>query len=164
MIMAQTSKPDRLFECRVAGKNDEAGIWDVLVEVAPAIPARVKEPEDQENLKAFISEWVALGSSWVAVDSEDAVIGFVLSMPDNAIMALEKKSALYLPYIGTSDTWQRRGVMKSLLANLKSHGWPLTTDVLHTNKSNMVENLEKADFVKQSEDSTKVRLRWNRLV
>lgn len=159
--MAETSKSNRVFECRVADKNDEAGIWEVLVEVAPDIPARVEEPEDQENLKAFIGEWVAGGSSWVAVDSEDVVIGFVLSKQDNAIMALEKKNALYLPYIGTSANWQGRGVMKSLLDSLKSKRWPLTADVKHTNKSNMVEKLEKVGFVKQSKNSTKTRLRWN---
>lgn len=51
--------------------------------------------------------------------------------------------------------------MKSLLNSLKSKKWPLTVDVLLTNKSNMAANLEKADFVKQTEDSTKIRLRWN---
>jgi hypothetical protein len=160
-MMAETANPTKDFECRVAAENDEAGIWEVLVEVAPDIPARVEESEDQENLKAFIGEWVAGGNSWVAVDSEDVVIGFVLSKPDNAIKALEKKNALYLPYIGTSANWQGCGVMKSLLDSLKSQSRPLTVDVLHTNRSKMIEKLEKVDFVKQSTDSTKVRLRWN---
>lgn len=159
--MAETSNQTKDFEYRVAAENDEAGIWQVFVEVAPNIPASVEKSEDQENLKAFISEWVAGGSTWVAVDSEDVVVGFVLSKPDNGIMALEKKNALYLPYIGTSANWQGRGVMKSLLDSLKSKRWPLTADVKHTNKSNMVENLEKVGFVKQSKNSTKTRLRWN---
>jgi ribosomal protein S18 acetylase RimI-like enzyme len=157
--MTDTSKSN--IEYRVATKDDEAGISDVLVEVAPRIPARVEQPEDQETLKAFISEWVAEGCSRIAVDSEGVVIGFILSKSDNAIMALEKKNALYLPYIGTSENWQKRGVMKSLLDSVKLQRWPLTVDVLHANKSNMVKNLEKAGFIKQSEDPTKVRLRWH---
>lgn len=83
--MAETAEPNKVFTCRVADKNDEPGIWNVLAEVAADIPARVEEPEDQKNLKSFISKWVAGGSSWVAVDSKGAAIGFVLSTPDNAI-------------------------------------------------------------------------------
>jgi hypothetical protein len=161
MIMAETAEPNKVFTCRVADKNDEASIWNVLVEVAPDIPARVEKPQDQEYLKAVISTCVAGSNSWVAIDSKGVVIGFVLSTPDNSIRNPEKKNVLNLPYIGTSASWQKRGVMKSLLGNLKSQGWPLTVEVLLANKSNMTENLEKADFVKQREDATKVHLRWN---
>jgi hypothetical protein len=94
-----------------------------LAEIAADIPARVKEPEDQKTLKALINKWVAGGNSWVAVDSKGVVIGFVLSTPDNAVSILEKNNAFYLPYIGTSATWQKRGVMKSMLDSLKSQNY-----------------------------------------
>ena len=135
---------------------------DVLVEVAPDIPARVEAPADQENLKALISGWVEMGNSWVATDSNALVIGFVLSKPDNLIRLLEKNNALNLPYIGVTKEWQKCGVLTSLLKNLKAQGEPLTASVLNDNKSNMVANLEKAGFAKQSrQDPKQVYLRWN---
>ena len=52
----------QVFTCRVADENEtKLGIWDVLFEVAPDIPARVEKPEDQKRLKDFISEWVDTG-------------------------------------------------------------------------------------------------------
>jgi len=138
------------------------GIWDVLFEVAPDIPARVEKPEEQENLKNYISEWVDVGSTWVAVDSDALVVGFVLSKPDNGVRLKEKNNALNLPYIGVSKKWQKRGVLTSLLKSLKAQGEPLTVSVLNANKSNMSANLEKAGFAKQSrQDLKQVHLRWD---
>jgi hypothetical protein len=148
--------------CRVADANDKPGIWKVLVEVAPEIPARVEKPEDQESLQNYISEWVDVGSSWVAADSDSLIIGFVLSTPDKGVRLREKNNALNLPYIGVSKKWQKRGVLTSLLKNLKAQGEPLTVSVLNDNKSNMVANLEKAGFAKRSRQDTKqVYLRWD---
>ena len=75
----------------------------------------------------------------------------------------EKNKALYLPYVGVSKEWQKRGVLTSLLANLKSNGEPLTVSVLNGNRSNMIANLEKADFAKDSSrtDPKQTYLRWN---
>jgi predicted N-acetyltransferase YhbS len=160
--MIETSNPTKGFKCRVADANDKSGIWDVLFEVAADIPARAQTPEDQENLKAFISEWVDLGSSLVAVDSNGLVIGFVLSTPDNGVRLQEKNMALNLPYISVSEKWQKNGVLTSLLKELKDQGRPLTVSVLNANKSNMVANLEKAGFAKQSrQDRKQVYLRWD---
>ena len=90
-----------------------------MFEVAPDIPARVEKPEEQESLKNYISEWVDVGSSWVAIDSDALVIGFVLSKPDAGIRLKEKNNALNLPYIGVIKKWQKRGVLTSLLENLR---------------------------------------------
>jgi hypothetical protein len=95
--MAETAEPKKIFTSRVADKKDEAGIWNVLVEVAADIPARVEKPEDQEYLKGVISTCVAGSNSWVAVDSKGVVIGLVLSTPDNSIRNPEKKDVLNLP-------------------------------------------------------------------
>lgn len=152
----------QVFTCRVADQNDKSGIWDVLFEVAPDIPARVEKPEEQESLKNYISEWVDVGNTWVAVDSDALVVGFVLSKPDNGVRLKEKNNALNLPYIGVSKKWQKRGVLTSLLKNLKAQGEPLTVSVLNANKSNMIANLEKASFAKQSrQDPKQVHLRWD---
>jgi ribosomal protein S18 acetylase RimI-like enzyme len=160
--MVEISKPTRDFECRVADENDKSGIWDVLFEVAADIPARVQTPEDQKNLKGFISEWVDVGSSLVAVDSNGLIVGFALSKPDNGVRLQEKNKAFNLPYIGVSKKWQRHGVLKSLLKRLKDHSEPLTVSVLSDNKCDMVATLEKADFVKQSrQDPKQTYLRWN---
>jgi ribosomal protein S18 acetylase RimI-like enzyme len=150
------------FSSRVACSDDETKIWDVLVEVAPDIPARVEDPKDQENLKALISKWVHNGNSWVALDSDSLVIGFILTEPAMAIRLQEKNKALYMPYIGVSKKWQGRGVFPQLLNELKSQGEPLTVSVLHTNKRNMVAKLEKAGFAKDSRQEPKqTYLRWN---
>jgi hypothetical protein len=148
------------FSCRIAKRDDETNIWDVLVEVAPDIPARVEDPKDQKTLQSLISGWVQIGSSRVAVDSNSLVIGFILAEPAAVIRLQEKNKALYLPYIAVRKEWQKRGVL--LLKNLKSDGEPLTVSVLHSNRSNMIANLEKADFVKDSRQRPKqTYLRWN---
>jgi ribosomal protein S18 acetylase RimI-like enzyme len=150
------------FSSRVACSDDKTKIWDVLVEVAPDIPARVKDPEDQENLQALISKWVDNGNSWVALDSHSLVVGFILTEPAAAIRLREKNKALYLPYIGVSKRWQGRGVFPRLLDNLKSQGEPLTVSVLHMNKRDMVGKLEKAGFAKDSrQEPNQTYLRWN---
>ncbi len=115
------------FSSRVACSDDETKIWDVLVEVAPDIPARVEDPKDQENLKTLISKWVHNSNSWIALNSNSLVIGFILTEPAMAIRLQEKNKALYMPYIGVSKKWQGRGVFPQLLNELKSQGEPFNS-------------------------------------
>jgi len=151
------------FSSRAACSDDKTKIWDVLVEVAPDIPARVEDhPKDQENLQAFISGWVDNGNCWVALDSYSRIIGFILTEPAMEIRIQEKNKATYMPYIGVSKKWQGCGVFPQLLNNLKSQGEPLTVSVLHKNKSDMVAKLEKAGFAKDSrQEPNQTYLRWN---
>jgi hypothetical protein len=150
------------FSGRIACSDDETKIWDVLVAVAPDIPARVEDPKDQENLQNLINKCVHIGNSWIALDSNSLVIGFILTEPAAVIRSQEKNKALYLPYIGVSKKWQGLRVFPSLLNELKSQGEPLTVSVLHTNKSDMVARLEKEGFAKDSrQDPNQTYLRWN---
>ena len=147
------------FKCRAAERNDKTNIWDILVELAPDIPARVEKLEDQEGLQVLIRQCVEGGDSWVAVDPKGNVIGFILARPTS----LEEQSPLSLPYVGVRKKWQGHKIFTSLLGNLTCLGRPLTAQVLHANKSNMAENFEKAGFKKEDADDKKSHFRWEPL-
>jgi hypothetical protein len=152
---------DQKFKCRVARRADETNIWDVFVEIAPDVPVPVDDPEGQKILQGLIRECVDGGDSWVAVDSDGVVVGYLLAKPDKLVRFMEENAALSLPYVGVSKKWQKRGVFTSLLENLTSLGAPLTAKVLQDNTSNMVATLEKAGFKKENQDSKQRHLRWD---
>ena len=157
-----TAGAQKTFSCRVAKQDDETNIWDVLVEVAPEIPVPTDDQERQKALQDLIRRCVDGGDTWVAVDSNGAVIGFILAKPDIYERFHKENDALTLPYVGVSKKWQKRGVFTALMDELTSRSVPLTAVVLHTNKSNMVANLEKSGFTKGDKvDPNQSYLRWD---
>jgi ribosomal protein S18 acetylase RimI-like enzyme len=160
--MIETSKTAQTFECRVASRDDETNVWDVLVEVAPNIPVPLDDPEAQGIVQNLIRRCIDAGNTWIAVDSNGVVVGFILAQPDVYERFQKENGAFHLPYVGVSKKWQKRGVFTSLLENLTSQGVSLTAKVLHSNKSNMTANLEKAGFAKDDKpDSKQSHLRWD---
>jgi ribosomal protein S18 acetylase RimI-like enzyme len=149
------------FEYRVASNNDETDILTVLEEVAPEIPVLLDTPERQDAIRGIIVECHKSGESWVAVDADGTVVGFVLAKPDVLERFHRKNKAVSLRYIGVSRDSRRCGIFVALMEELKAKGVPLTTNVLHTNQSAMADRLVKIGFTKVESDAKETRLRWN---
>jgi hypothetical protein len=145
---------------RVANGDDAAGILTVLQEVAPEIPLSLDTPERQEAMQAIVAECCASGESLVAVDADDAVVGFVLAKPDRLERFFHKNQALSLRYIGVKKAWRRHGIFAGLMEKSMAKGVPLTASVLHHNQSAMADRLVKVGYEKVESDAKETRLRW----
>src|SRR5579863_7572908 len=97
-----------VFSCRMATRDDETNVWDVLVEVAPNIPVALDDPGGRGIVKNLIRTCIDGGDTWIAVDSNGEVIGFVLAQPDRYERFQNENGALHLPYVGVSKKWQKR--------------------------------------------------------
>jgi hypothetical protein len=70
------------FKIRAATIDDGADILALMQEVAPEIPVNLDGNEEQKKIEIVILERCASGRSLVAVDSNGAVVGFVVARPD----------------------------------------------------------------------------------
>jgi hypothetical protein len=148
-------------EYRVANRDDATGILAVLQEVAPEIPVLLDTPERLEIIRSIIAECCDSGESWVAVDAEGTVVGFVLAKPDRFERFQHNNKALSLRYIGVNRISRQRGIFAALIGKLKAKGEPLTASVLHTNQSAMADRLVKIGFTKVGPDTKETQLRWS---
>jgi ribosomal protein S18 acetylase RimI-like enzyme len=158
--MTEASKNDDAIEYRVADSNDGAGILTVLKEVAPEIPVSLGAPGAEAAMQAIIEDCCNSGESWVAVDSADTVLGFVLAKPDNLERFQLENEALSVRYIGVSKASRGQGISGALMEKLKGKGAPITASVLHTNKSDMANRLSAIGFTNKGADAKEARLRW----
>jgi hypothetical protein len=132
------------IDYRLAGSDDETDILAVLEEVAPEIPVQLDGPERQAKIKTLIRERHRSGKSWVAVDADHGVVGFVIARPD----VYENRAAIYIDYVGVSKDSRRRKIFSTLMEKLKANGAPLIANVLHDNRSFMVDKFIKIGFTK----------------
>jgi ribosomal protein S18 acetylase RimI-like enzyme len=138
---------------RVAVSGDEAGILKVFAEVAPEVPTAVRSGTEK-----LIQGLVASGQSWVAVDVDDNIVGYVLAEPYDS-------KTLSLAYLGVSKAARNQRVSSSLISKLQEIGAPIVTDVRANNKSSMVEIFEHFGFVKMPPDvfsADRTKLRWDK--
>jgi ribosomal protein S18 acetylase RimI-like enzyme len=134
---------------RVAVPGDEAAILNVFAEVAPEVPTAVLP-----QTEGIIEGLVATGVSWVAIDANDQIVGYVLAtMYDNTVS---------LVYLGVSKTARNQRVSSSLISKLKESGAPIITDVRSNNTSSMVERFEHLGFVKGDVNADRTKLRWEK--
>jgi N-acetylglutamate synthase-like GNAT family acetyltransferase len=140
---------------RVASRDDETDILAVLERVAPEIPVLLDTPQRQDAIRGIIVECRKSGKSWVAVNADGRVVGFVLARAD-----FHEKQAISLRYIGVSGDSRRQGIFAALMEKLKSNGVPLSASVLHNNRSAMADRLVKIGFTKVETDTKETKLRW----
>jgi len=145
------------FEYRLANGDDETDILAVLEEVAPEIPVRLDGPERQAKIRTEITQCHQTRKSWVAVDTEGKVVGFVLARPD----AHESKAAIYLPYVGVSTGSRRSRIFSTLIEKLKANGVPLIANVLNDNRSGMADILVKNEFTKIDWNAKQKKFLWS---
>jgi hypothetical protein len=86
--------------------SDNDALYDqTMGRVREAFPGILLDiPERQDAMRGIIVECHRSGESWVAVDADGAVVGFVLVGPD-----FHDQKAISLRYIGVSGNSRRRG-------------------------------------------------------
>ena len=109
-IVVRCGVTDQPLEYRVANSDDATGILAVLQEVASEVPVSLHSPERQETIQSIIAECCSSGESWVAVDKDGTVVGFVLAKPDRLERFLHENQAVSLRYIGVGRKWRQRGI------------------------------------------------------
>jgi len=152
--MTETSNT---IKYRVAVRDDETDILAVLEEVAPEIPVRRDGEERQEKIRTVIIQSQKSGKSWVAVNADDTVVGFVLarrSIRDGQVV-------ISVQYAGVSADSRGRGIFPTLMEKLKANDVPLTATVLHNNQSGMADHLVKIGFTKMESDAKQAYFRWS---
>ena len=154
-MTVEATQTSNTVDYRVATGNDETDILAVLEEVAPEIPASVDASDSLDPITGIIRECCQSGKSWVAVDADNSVIGFVLARKD-----IHEQQALALLYIGVSVNSRRRGIFGTLMEKLKANGVPLTARVRHDNQSAMSDILLSMGFTKVGSDANETKLRW----
>jgi ribosomal protein S18 acetylase RimI-like enzyme len=147
------------IDYRPAVLDDETDILEVLEEVAPEIPVKLDGPERQSKIKSAITERRESGKSWVAVDEDGAIVGFALARPD----VYENQAAIYIDYVGVRTDLRRRRIFTTLMEKLKANNVHLIANVLHDNRSSMVDVLADNGFTKtKSEfDAKQTKLVWS---
>jgi hypothetical protein len=153
--MVEATQKSNTVAYRVASRDDETEILAVLEEVAPEIPVSLDTPEAKNIIKAIIVECRSSGKSWVAVDADAKVVGFVLARKD-----IHEQQAISLRYIGVNKNSRGRGIFYTLIEKLKANGVPLTASVLHGNQSGMVDHLVKIGFTNKGSDANETKLGW----
>ena len=108
--MSQTSNS---IGHRLATQKDKADILTILTDVAPEIPVKLDGPERQAKIWAEIVQCRKSGKSFVAVEANGKVVGFILARPD----AYENKAAIYMPYGGVTAALRRRKIFSTLVKN-----------------------------------------------
>jgi ribosomal protein S18 acetylase RimI-like enzyme len=146
--MTQTSKS---VDYRIAIRDDETYILDVLAEVAAEIPAPIDASDTKDPIRGEIIRCRESGKSWVAV-ADGKIVGVVLARKD-----IHDQQAITLPYIGVSPDYRGRKIFSTLLDKLKADGAPLTGTVLLSNKSGMADQ-----FTEVSRDDKQIKLRWEK--
>jgi ribosomal protein S18 acetylase RimI-like enzyme len=141
MTLASTANE---IEYRLATSKDDDDVLTILEEVAPEIPVDLEGPVEQGKIKAVIRERHQSKKSWVAVDQDQGIVGFVLARPD----VYEGKSAIYIDYVGVSASFRRRGIFSALMGKLKANGVKVHAKVLYGNLSSMVDVFVADGFAK----------------
>ena len=97
--------------------------------------------------------------SWIAVDANDQVVGFILARPD----VYKCQAAIFISYVGVRAELRRRRIFSTLIEKLKANGVPLVANVLHRNRSSMVDNLQKVGFkkIESDFDTVQTKMVWS---
>jgi Acetyltransferase (GNAT) family len=147
------------IEYRLAGFDDETDILDVLEEVAPEIPVQLDGIDEQGKIKTVIRQRRLSRKSWVAVDADKGIVGFVLARPD----VYANKAAIYIDYVGVTAASRRRGIFSALMEKLKASGVVVHAKVLSGNLSSMVDVFVKDGFMKiePAPDAKETKVIWS---
>src|ERR1700733_7370895 len=145
---------------RRATKNDAALIFSVLEEVAGEIPVLLDNPERKNLVFAHVQTCCDSGESWMALTTNDRVVGFLLAEPDAQERFFQANQALHLPFGGVSRNHRGQHIFSTLAEKIMAKGVPLTGTVKRANKSGMAGRLLKLGFAIVSSGEDEDRLRW----
>jgi GNAT superfamily N-acetyltransferase len=131
---------------RPARVEDAADIHALLLRLAPEIPLLVDTLEREEALYALIRNCGRLGESWVALDEQERIIGFVLVDPEQLERHYAEHEIFDLRYAGVAPEHRGRGVFSALIAKVLARLVPVTAIVPPRNRWNVAARLEKFGF------------------
>jgi GNAT superfamily N-acetyltransferase len=146
---------------RPATLDDAAEIHALLLRLAPEIPALVDTLEREEALYALIRNCGRSGESWVALNEQERIIGFVLVDPDLLERHYAEYEILELRYAGVAPEHRGQGVFATLIAKVLARMLPVTVTVPSHNRSNMATRLERLGFRQAGSIGGEHQLRWD---
>jgi hypothetical protein len=137
-----------VYQYRLATSDDVSKVFDLLVEVAPEIPLHVHIPENKDAALNCVERCCASGETWIALDRDNQIVGFLLAEPDLLQRFHRENQALELPYGGVREGHRGHHIFPDLVATIMAKRFPLTATVKHANKSDMASRLTKRGFTK----------------
>jgi len=146
---------------RPAAIDEAAHILAVLIEIAPEIPVQTEPLEREEALYALIRNCARSGESWVALDDENRIVGFLLAEPNQARRHYAEHEILELRYGGVVKDHRSRGIFTSLIERVLARMVPVTATISPANQSGAARLLEKLGFHNLSSPGGEQRFRWD---
>jgi GNAT superfamily N-acetyltransferase len=131
---------------RQARIEDAPDIHALLLHLAPEIPILVDTLEREEALYALIRNCGRVGESWVALDEQERIIGFVLVDPEVLERHYAEHEIFDLRYAGVAPEHRGRGVFGALIAKVLARLVPVTAIVPPQNRWNVAARLKKFGF------------------
>jgi GNAT superfamily N-acetyltransferase len=131
---------------RQARVEDAPDIHALLLRLAPEIPLLVDTLEREEALYALIRNCGRVGESWVALDEEERIIGFVLIDPEVIERHYAEHEIFDLRHAGIAPEHRGRGIFRALISRVQARLVPITIIVPPLNRFDTAARLEKFGF------------------
>jgi ribosomal protein S18 acetylase RimI-like enzyme len=144
---------------RQARIEDAAEVHALLLRLAPEIPLLVDTLEREEALYALIRNCGRVGESWVALDEQEHIIGFVLADPEVTERHYAEHEILDLLHAGVAPEHRGQGIFRTLISKVQSRLVPITTIVPPHNRFGAAARFEKFGFRPTGSPGEHV-LRW----
>lgn len=146
---------------REATIEDAAEIHALLLRLAPEIPLLVDTLEREEALYALIRNCGRVGESWVALDEQQRIIGFVLIDPEVLERHYAEHEIFDLRHAGVAPEHRGKGIFRTLLLKAQSRLVPITAIVPPLNRFGVAARLEKLGFRQTGSPGGERLFRWD---
>ena len=146
---------------RQARVEDAAEIHALLLRLAPEIPLLVDTLEREEALYALIRNCGRVGESWVALDKQERIVGFVLIDPEVLERHYAEHEIFDLRYAGVAPEHRGHGIFRTLIAKVQSRLVPITVIVPPHNRFDTAARLEKLGFRQTGSPGGERVFRWD---
>jgi ribosomal protein S18 acetylase RimI-like enzyme len=145
---------------RLARVEDAPEIHTLLLRLAPEIPLLVDTLEREEALYALIRNCGRVGESWVALDAQERIVGFVLVDPEVLERHYAEHEIFDLRYAGVAPEHRGRGILRALIARVQARLVPITIIVPPHNRFDTAARLEKFGFRETGSAGGERIFRW----
>ena len=146
---------------RQAALADAAGIFDLLLTLAPEMPLQVDTLEREEGLYALIRNCARSGESWVALAEAGGIVGFVLAEPAQLGRHYAEGELIELRHAGVAADQRGQRIFSELLAKVLARMQPVVTSVNPLNRAAMAVRLVKRGFRPIGAAGGETRFRWD---
>lgn len=145
---------------RPATVEDAPDIHALLLRLAPEIPLLVDTLEREEAHYALIRNCGRAGESWVALDEQERIVGFVLVDPELLERHYAEHEILDLRYAGVAPEHRGRGVFRAMIARVQERLLPVTAIVPPLNRLDIGARLKKFGFRQTGSPGGERVFRW----